>query len=69
MASSSPLLRPHDPRWEEINRQEREDHARDARAMTPAQRVELVQQLSDLGFEILNAARRSGHGTPRDPRA
>lgn len=55
--------------WAKINEEEEREEAESARAMSVSQRLELGQNLCDQGFKLLNAMRRSGHGTKKDPRA
>jgi hypothetical protein len=55
----------HEAEWAEINREEREHHRRTNMAMTPAQRLEVGQQLSQQAVSLLAASIRAGHAPRR----
>jgi hypothetical protein len=60
------LLEPgHEAEWAELNREKREYHQRNARALTPSQRVAQVQKLSQQAVEILASSIRAGNVPPR----
>jgi hypothetical protein len=69
VSTRQPLLSPGDPRWEQINREEREQNARRALRLTPGQRVELGLRLIDQAFAVLRASRDAGHVPRRIHRA
>jgi len=62
----TPLLSPgHEAEWTVINREEAEQmHAIDM-ALSPSQRVEQGQKLSQQAVELLAASIRAGHVPPR----
>jgi hypothetical protein len=51
----------HEAEWAEINREEAEHHRRTNMAMSPAQRLEIGQELSQQAVELLAASIRAGH--------
>ena len=51
----------HEAEWAVINREEVEHHRRTNMAMTPAQRLEVGQKLSQQAVALLAAAIRTGH--------
>jgi hypothetical protein len=51
----------HEEEWAEINREEAEQERRMNMAMTPAQRLEMGQRLSQQAVELLAASIRAGH--------
>jgi hypothetical protein len=58
---SRPLLAPgNEAEWAEINREKAEYHRRAARALTPTQRIELGQKLSQQAMSLLAASVRAG---------
>ncbi|HEX5852774.1 MAG TPA: hypothetical protein VFY36_06760 [Solirubrobacteraceae bacterium] len=60
--SRTPLLSVgHEAEWAVINREEVEHHRRTNMAMTPAQRLEVGQKLSQQAVALLAAAIRTGH--------
>jgi mannose/cellobiose epimerase-like protein (N-acyl-D-glucosamine 2-epimerase family) len=60
--SSSPLLSPgHEAEWAAINREEAEQLRAINMALTPAQRLEQGQKLSQQAVELLAISIRSGH--------
>ncbi len=61
-ASKTPLLSVgHEAEWAEINREEVEHHRRTNMAMTPAQRLDVGQKLSQQAVSLLVASIRAGH--------
>jgi hypothetical protein len=61
-ARSRPLLATgNEVEWAEINREKAEYHRRAARALTPAQRIELGQKLSQQAMSLLAVSVRAGH--------
>jgi hypothetical protein len=65
-AAKTPLLSVgHEEEWAEINREEAEHHRRTNMALTPAQRLELGQQLSQQAVSLLAASIRAGHAPRR----
>lgn len=65
-ASKTPLMSVgHEEEWAQINREELEDHRRIDMAMTPAQRLEYGQKLSEQAVELLAASIRAGHAPRR----
>jgi hypothetical protein len=65
-APSTPLLSVgHEEEWAEINREELEYHRRTNMALTPAQRLELGQRLSQQAVGLLAASIRAGHAPRR----
>jgi mannose/cellobiose epimerase-like protein (N-acyl-D-glucosamine 2-epimerase family) len=67
--STSPrrtLLEPgHEAEWAEINREKSEYHRTHARALTPAERIEEGQRLSQQAVSLLNASVKAGHAPRR----
>lgn len=65
MAASShkkTLLEPgHDAEWAELNREKREYHQQQARALTPSERVAQGQKLSQQAVRLLASTIRRGH--------
>jgi hypothetical protein len=60
------LLEPgHEAEWARINSEEDEQRRAAARAMTPAERVEAGQELSQQAFALLAASIESGHAPRR----
>lgn len=60
------LLEPgHEAEWAELNREKRAYHQRTTRALTPAERIEKGQRLSQQGVKLLAAAIRAGHAPRR----
>jgi hypothetical protein len=60
--SRTPLLSVgHEAEWAQINREEAEDERRINMAMTPAQRLEVGQRLSQQAVALLAASIRAGH--------
>ncbi len=58
----TPLLSPgHEAEWVEINRQEAEYHHAYARALSPAERLQVGQRLSQQAVSLLAASVRAGH--------
>jgi hypothetical protein len=55
----------HEEEWAEINREELEHHRRTNMALTPAQRLELGQSLSQQAVALLVASIRAGHAPRR----
>jgi hypothetical protein len=56
------LLEPgHDADWERINREQDEQRRARARALTPAQRIEIGQRLSEQAVAMLAASIEAGH--------
>jgi hypothetical protein len=55
----------HEDEWAEINRQKREYHHEQARAMTPSERVAQGQKLSQQAVQLLASTSRRGHVPPR----
>jgi hypothetical protein len=51
----------HEREWAEINREEAEQERRMNMAMTPAQRLEMGQRLSQQAVALLAASIRAGH--------
>lgn len=59
------LLEPgHEAEWAELNREKREYHIRNAKAMTPSERVASGQRLSEQAVRILAASIRAGNVPP-----
>ena len=59
---SRPLLAPgNEARWAEINREKAEHHRDSARALSPAQRIEEGQRLSQQAMELLGSSIEAGH--------
>ncbi len=64
--SPTPLLSVgHEQEWAEINREEVEHHRRTNMALTPVQRLELGQRLSQQAVSLLAASIRAGHAPRR----
>jgi mannose/cellobiose epimerase-like protein (N-acyl-D-glucosamine 2-epimerase family) len=60
------LLEPgHEAEWARINGEEDERRRAAARAMTPAERVEIDQELSQQAFALLAASIEAGHAPRR----
>jgi mannose/cellobiose epimerase-like protein (N-acyl-D-glucosamine 2-epimerase family) len=60
------LLEPgHEAEWAELNREKREYHQRNARALTPSQRVAQGQKLSQQAVSLLASMIREGHAPSR----
>jgi len=60
--AARPLLEPgHDADWERINREQDEQRRERARALTPAQRIEIGQRLSEQAVAMLAASIEAGH--------
>jgi hypothetical protein len=51
----------HEEEWAEINREEVEHHRRTNMALTPAQRLEVGQRLSQQAVALLAASISAGH--------
>lgn len=59
---SRPLLAPgNEAEWAEINREKAEYHRAVARALTPSQRIEQGQSLSQQAMELLGSSIKAGH--------
>lgn len=67
MASRTrPLLAPgNEAEWARINREEDEDRRSRARALTPAERIQSGQHLSQQAVSLLAASIRAGHAPRR----
>ncbi len=64
--SRKTLLEPgHEAEWAELNREKREYHQRNARALTPSQRVAQGQKLSQQAVSLLASMIRGGNVPPR----
>jgi hypothetical protein len=64
--SRTPLLSPgHEAEWEQINREEEEHERAISMALSPAQRVEQGQKLSQQAVSLLAASIRAGHAPAR----
>ncbi len=62
----TPLLSPgHEAEWEQINRQEEEQERAINMALSPTQRVERGQKLSQQAVSLLAASIRAGHAPAR----
>lgn len=62
--SGHSLLRPGDPRWEQVNRdQDADDEAR-TRALTVIERLDRGMRLSRMAAELRRAAWEARHGRP-----
>ncbi len=60
------LLEPgHEAEWAELNREKRDYHQRNARALTPSQRVAQGQKLSQQAVSLLAAVIRGGNAPSR----
>jgi hypothetical protein len=55
----------HDTKWAELNREKREYHHQQARALTPSERVAQGQKLSQQAVQLLASTIRRGHVPPR----
>lgn len=56
------LLEPgHEAEWAELNREKREYHQAQARALTPSQRIARGQKLSQQAVSLLASMMRGGH--------
>lgn len=63
---SRPLLATgNEAEWAEINREKAEHHRAVARALSPAQRVEQGQKLSQQAVELLSSSIEAGHAPRR----
>jgi hypothetical protein len=59
---SRPLLATgNEAEWAEINREKAEYHRATARALSPAQRIEQGQKLSQQAVELLSSSIKAGH--------
>lgn len=66
VASQTPLLSVgHEQEWAEINREEAEQLRSSNMALTPAQRLEVGQRLSQQAVSLLAASIRAGHAPRR----
>jgi hypothetical protein len=64
--SKTPLLSVgHEAEWAEINREEVEQLRASNMALTPAQRLEVGQRLSEQAVSLLVASIRAGHAPRR----
>jgi hypothetical protein len=64
--ASTPLLSAgHEAEWAQINREEEAQERAMDMALTPAQRVEQGQKLSQQAVELLAASIRAGHAPAR----
>jgi hypothetical protein len=64
--SRTPLLsRGHEAEWEQINREEEEQERAISMALSPVQRVEQGQKLSQQAVSLLAASIRAGHAPAR----
>ncbi len=64
--AKTPLLSVgHEAEWAEINREEAEQLRAINMSLTPAQRIEQGQKLSQQGVELLAASIRAGHAPRR----
>jgi hypothetical protein len=62
----SPFLSPgHEAQWEQINREEEEQERAISMALSPTQRVEQGQKLSQQAVSLLAASIRAGHAPAR----
>lgn len=60
--SKTPLLSAgHEDEWAEINREEDEYRRASTRAMSPTQRIQVGQELSQQAVSLLAASIRAGH--------
>jgi mannose/cellobiose epimerase-like protein (N-acyl-D-glucosamine 2-epimerase family) len=58
----TPLLSPgHEAEWAQINREEAEHHRASTRALSPAERLQVGQKLSQQAVSLLAASIRAGH--------
>jgi mannose/cellobiose epimerase-like protein (N-acyl-D-glucosamine 2-epimerase family) len=61
-SSGTPLLAPgHEAEWAKINREEAAYERAGTRAMSPAERLRLGQELSQQAVALLAASIRAGH--------
>jgi hypothetical protein len=61
-----PLLAPgNEAEWARINREEAEYRRADALALSPAQRIQQGQELSQQAMELLGSSIKAGHVTRR----
>lgn len=61
-SSKTPLMSVgHEVEWAEINRREAEHHRAGTRALSPAQRIQIGQRLSQQAVSLLAASIRAGH--------
>jgi len=61
-SEKGPLLAPgNEAEWAELNREKREFHRENARAMTPSERIARGQKLSQQAVKLLAATIRTGH--------
>lgn len=68
--AKKPLLAPgNEAEWAKINREEEQQEADFARALSVPERLEFGQKLCDQAFSLYNAVHASDHGPRRDPRA
>ena len=58
----------HQDEWAEINREEAEYHRARTKALSPAERLQVGQKLSQQAFSLLAASIRAGHVPRRVPR-
>jgi mannose/cellobiose epimerase-like protein (N-acyl-D-glucosamine 2-epimerase family) len=70
MTKSAPtrktLLEPgHEAEWAKINREKRDYHHEQVRALTPSERVAQGQKLSQQAVQLLASTIRRGHVSPR----
>ena len=62
MSSRTPLLSPgHEAEWAQINREEAAYHRSSAMALSPAERLQVGQKLSQQAVALLAASIRAGH--------
>ncbi|HEV7614931.1 MAG TPA: hypothetical protein VGO36_01725 [Solirubrobacterales bacterium] len=65
-SSTQPLLAPgNESEWAQINREEAEQLRASNLALTPAQRLELGQRLSQRAVSLLAASVKAGHAPRR----
>jgi mannose/cellobiose epimerase-like protein (N-acyl-D-glucosamine 2-epimerase family) len=65
-SSRKTLLEPgHEAEWAGLNREKREHHQQEARALTPSERVAEGQKLSQQAVQILASTIRRGHVSSR----
>jgi hypothetical protein len=66
MVARTPLLSVgHEAEWAQINQEEEEQERAMDMALTPAQRIEQGQKLSQQAVELLAASIRAGHAPAR----
>jgi hypothetical protein len=58
------LLRPHDPRWMQINREQKAEDDMRARSATVVERLDRGLRLSRAAAELRRAAWEAQHGRP-----